>query len=375
MVHHYRDTYLEGTEVQDGEIKPIAGYFRDHIDKAFVPVDNVAIFDEAQRAWTKEELVRFMREKKRIPNFPYSEPEYLISCMDRRTDWGVVICLIGGGQEINKGEAGIREWIEALNRRFKHWEVYISDHLTDKEYAQGATLDLLDKDIERHLESSLHLSMSMRSFRAEQLSTFVHQVLELKPQDAAETLKNLPRYPIVLTRSLETAKKWLRAHTRGSERMGLLASSKAERLKAISINVRYQPDFVHWFLEDETDIRSSNCLEDTLTEFKVQGLEIDWACVAWDADLRISADFTQWQHYQLRSGTKWQNINKRINQEYQINAYRVLLTRARQGMVILIPNGDNGVPPDETRKPEWYDRIYSYLRGIGIPDIDENAFK
>lgn len=375
MVHHYRDTYLEGTEVQDGEIKPIAGYFRDHIDKAFVPVDNVAIFDEAQRAWTKEELVRFMREKKRISNFPYSEPEYLISCMDRRTDWGVVICLIGGGQEINKGEAGIREWIEALNRRFKHWEVYISDHLTDKEYAQGATLDLLDKDIERHIESSLHLSMSMRSFRAEQLSTFVHQVLELKPQDAAETLKNLPRYPIVLTRSLETAKKWLRAHTRGSERMGLLASSKAERLKAISINVRYQPDFVHWFLEDDTDIRSSNCLEDTLTEFKVQGLEIDWACVAWDADLRISADFTQWQHYQLRSGTKWQNINKRINQEYQINAYRVLLTRARQGMVILIPNGDNGVPPDETRKPEWYDRIYSYLRGIGIPEIDENAFK
>lgn len=371
MVHHYRDTYLEGTHVVDGHIVPIDGYFESHTDKAFVPVDNVAIFDEAQRAWTKEELVRFMKEKKRYPDFPYSEPEYLISCMDRRQDWGVVICLIGGGQEINKGEAGIKEWIESLNRGFKHWEVYISDHLTEKEYAQGMSLDMLDPSIERHLEPELHLKVSMRSFRAEQLSTFVHQVLELKPEQASETLKSLTKYPIVLTRSLDTAKKWLKAHARGSERMGLLASSKAERLKAISINVRYQPDFVHWFLEDDTDIRSSNCLEDTLTEFKVQGLEIDWACVAWDADLRLSKDHQHWLHYQLRSGTKWQNINKRINQEYQVNAYRVLLTRARQGMVILIPNGDNGVPPDETRKPEWYDGIYNYLKDIGIPEIEE----
>ena len=145
--------------------------------------------------------------------------------------------------------------------------------------------------------------------------------------------------------------------------------AKAERLKAISINVRYQPDFVHWFLEDDTDIRSSNALEDTLTEFKVQGLEIDWACVAWDADLRHNKEQTAWQHHQLRSGTKWQNINKPINQQYQINAYRVLLTRARQGMVIVVPNGDNGVPPDETRKPEWYDGIYNYLKDIGIKEI------
>ena len=151
--------------------------------------------------------------------------------------------------------------------------------------------------------------------------------------------------------------------------MGLLASSKAERLKAISINVRYQPDFVHWFLEDDSDIRSSNALEDTLTEFKVQGLEIDWACVAWDADLRLSGDRKRWTHHQLRSGTVWQRINKPINQKYQINAYRVLLTRARQGMVIVVPNGDHGYPPDETRKPEWYDGIYNYLKEVGIKEI------
>ena len=126
---------------------------------------------------------------------------------------------------------------------------------------------------------------------------------------------------------------------------------------------------MHWFLDDDTDVRSSNSLEDVLTEFKVQGLEIDWACVAWDADLRLSADQTTWQHYQLRSGTKWQSINKPINQEYQINAYRVLLTRARQGMIIVVPEGDNGVPPDETRKPEWYDGIFNYLKEIGIKEI------
>lgn len=369
MIHHYRDLYLEGTEVRNGQIVPIEGYFQSHTDKAYVPAEHIAIFDEAQRAWTKEELARFMKEKKKIENFPFSEPEYLISCMDRQPDWGLVVCLIGGGQEINKGEAGIAEWLKAMNEHFTDWDIYMSDKLVDKEYAEGNALDIINDQERLHIEPSLHLSMSMRSFRAEKVSLFVHQLLDLKKEEATQTLKDLNNYPIVLTRSLDVAKKWLKSHARGSERYGILASSKAERLKAISINVRYQPDFVHWFLEDENDIRSSNALEDTLTEFKVQGLEIDWACVAWDADLRLNDKHTQWKHCQLRSGTKWQNINKGINQQYQLNAYRVLLTRARQGMVIVVPNGDHGVPPDETRKPEWYDGIYNYLKEIGIKEI------
>ncbi len=369
MIHHYRDLYLEGTEVKDGQIYPVEGYFQSHTDKAYVPAEHIAIFDEAQRAWTKEELARFMKEKKKIENFPFSEPEYLISCMDRQPDWGLVVCLIGGGQEINKGEAGIAEWLKAMNEHFTDWDIYMSDKLVDKEYAEGNALDIINDQERLHIEPSLHLSMSMRSFRAEKVSLFVHQLLDLKKEEATQTLKDLNNYPIVLTRSLDVAKKWLKSHARGSERYGILASSKAERLKAISINVRYQPDFIHWFLEDENDIRSSNALEDTLTEFKVQGLEIDWACVAWDADLRLNEKHTQWKHCQLRSGTKWQNINKEINQQYQLNAYRVLLTRARQGMVIVVPNGDHGVPPDETRKPEWYDGIYNYLKEIGIKEI------
>ena len=373
MIHHYRDTYLEGIKIDGDRLIPIPGYFADHQDKAYVPSEHVAIFDEAQRAWTRNELARFLADKTKgranvLNEFPYSEPEFLISTINRHKDWGVVICLIGGGQEINKGEAGIGEWVVAINRRYQDWNVYISDRLTGEEYQHGRMFDIVDK---KHLyvEPGLHLAVSMRSFRAEKVSTFVHQLLALEKDKASATLKELSRYPIVLTRSLDKAKQWLKEHRRGSERIGILASSKADRLKAISINVRYQPDFVEWFLADDDDIRSSNRLEDTLTEFKVQGLEIDWACIAWDADMRLSADHQQWEHWELRSGTRWQHINSEVRQRYQINAYRVLLTRARQGMIIVVPEGDHSVPPDTTRNPVWYDGVYNYLKEIGMPEI------
>lgn len=365
MIHHYRDQYLEGVEITPEDIKQIPGYFS-NIDKAYIPAEHVAIFDEAQRAWTKEELQRFMREKKNIQNFPYSEPEYLISCMDRQRDWGVVVCLVGNGQSINKGEAGLNEWIESIRRRYRSWDIYISRAILESgELSQEQITDIQPQ---LKLREELHLEMSMRSFRSESVSLFINQLLDLKFKEAKSTLSELieNNYPIVLTRSLKRAKRWLRSKKRGNERIGLLASSKAERLKAISINVKYSPDFVHWFLENSQDIRSSDTLEDALTEFEVQGLEIDWACVAWDADLRLSEDKRSWEHFQLRGGGKWQNIKKPVNQEYQINAYRVLLTRARQGIVVLIPEGDD---TDTTRKREWYDRTYNYLKEIGVPEI------
>ncbi len=362
MIHHYRDQYLEGVDITLEDIKRRPG----GTDEAYIPTEHVAIFDEAQRAWTKEELQRFMREKKNIQNFPYSEPEYLISCMDRQRDWGVVVCLVGNGQSINKGEAGLKEWIESILRRYRSWDVYISQAILESgELSQEQITDIQPQ---LKLREELHLEMSMRSFRSESVSLFINQLLDLKVEKAKSTLSELieNKYPIVLTRSLERAKRWLRSKKRGNERIGLLASSKAERLKAISINVKYSPNFVHWFLENSQDIRSSDTLEDALTEFEVQGLEIDWACVAWDADLRINMTGNAWEHFQLRGGNKWQNINKPANQEYQINAYRVLLTRARQGIVVLIPEGDDA---DTTRKREWYDRTYNYLKGIGIPEI------
>src|SRR5574344_1377 len=366
MIHHYRDTCLEGTKVVNGKIVPDENYFLKpkNLKKSFVPVDHVAIFDEAQRAWTKDALANFMKRKKGYPDFPYSEPEYLISCLDRHEDWAVIICLVGGGQEINTGEAGIGEWIRALNNDYKDWHVYISNRLHDNEYAAGQSLELLSQHQFVSYEPSLHLAVSMRSFRAENLSTFVQKLLDLDIPAASALYVQLDKYPVVLTRSLTAGKKWLREHARGSERFGMIVSSQAQRLKPLAIDVRYKPDVVHWFLDDDNDVRSSFYLEDVATEFDVQGLELDWACVVWDGDFRYT--LKGWTNHSF-CGDKWQNINNPDRKMFQKNAYRVLLTRARQGMVIVVPEGN---PDDPTRKAEYYDSTYRYLKSIGIKELE-----
>ena len=365
MIHLYRDTCLEGTKVVDGRIVADEEYFLNpkNLKKSFVPVDHVAIFDEAQRAWTKDALANFMNRKKGYPNFPYSEPEYLISCLDRHDDWAVVVCLVGGGQEINTGEAGISEWIESLNREYKDWHVFISDRLHDAEYAAGRSLELLSEHEHVEFEPSLHLAVSMRSFRAENLAKFVHKLLDRDIDGAREAYQTLDKYPIVLTRSLEKAKRWLKEHARGTERYGMIVSSQAERLKPLAIDVRFKPDVVHWFLDDATDVRSSFYLEDVATEFDVQGLELDWSCVVWDGDFRYTPD--GWSHHSF-CGDKWHDIKKDERKAFQKNAYRVLLTRARQGMVLVVPEGN---PEDPTRNPAYYDSTYKYLKEIGIKEI------
>lgn len=365
MIHHYRDTCFEGAKIVDGEIVIDESYYhkQSNSHKSFTPVDHVAVFDEAQRAWTQEALANFMKRKKGVNDFPYSEPEYLISCLDRHDDWAVIVCLVGGGQEINTGEAGISEWIESLNRHFRDWHVYVSDRLKEDEYAAGKALDLLREHDHVIYDSSLHLSVPMRSFRAENLAKFVQALLDIDLITARSTLHQLDRYPLLLTRNLNTAKLWLRQKARGSERYGMIVSSQAQRLKPLAIDVRLKPDVVHWFLDDDTDVRSSFYLEDVATEFDVQGLELDWACVVWDGDFRYTDH--GWTHHAF-VGDKWQNINKHERRAFQKNAYRVLLTRARQGMIIVVPEGNVA---DHTRLPIIYDSTYHYLRSIGIPEI------
>lgn len=343
IIHHYRDAYLNDLTA---------------------PFDHVAIFDEAQRAWNKQQTVNFMRRKKNKPDFNYSEPEFLISCLDRHEDWAVVVCLVGGGQEINTGEAGIAEWLTAIEHLYKHWEVYISPNLTDSEYAAEATIQQLSKKTTVNFNADLHLSVSMRSFRAEKLSLFIKQLLDREIINAQETLKTISsKYPIVLTRDLQKAKKWLKGKARGSERYGMVVSSQAYRLKPLAIDVKTPTNPVNWFLSERDDVRSSYYLEDVATEFQIQGLELDWVCVTWDGDFRYAED--GWKSYSF-VGTKWQNINKQERKQYLINAYRVLLTRARQGMVIVLPEGDID---DHTRKPEFYNSTYNYLKLIGIEEI------
>jgi hypothetical protein len=340
--------------------------FRDDclVDIAHPPVEHVALFDEAQRAWDLKQTANFMRQKKGIENFDKSEPEFLISCLDRHQDWAVIVCLVGGGQEINKGESGITEWIESLNRAYKDWDIHISPHLFDSEYGAGKVLETLKSRTNVSYEDNLHLAVSMRSFRAEHVSLLVKQLLDLQPDKANATLgKIIAKYPIVITRDLGKAKQWLKDQARGSERYGIIASSQAQRLKPHAIDVRSPMDPIHWFLDGKEDVRSSYYLEDVATEFHVQGLELDWACVTWDADFRYAQK--GWEHRSF-VGDRWNNIHKAPQQTYLKNAYRVLLTRARQGMVIVIPKGSS---EDPTRKAEFYDPTYEYLERIGFPVI------
>jgi len=340
--------------------------FRDEclIDSDKPPIEHVALFDEAQRAWDLRQTANFMQRKRGHANFSISEPEFLISCLERHPDWAVVVCLVGGGQEINTGEAGISEWIESLDRSYPNWHVYISPRLTDSEYGTDKVLDKIKARTHVVYRDELHLSVSMRSFRAEYVSLLVKQLLDLQPDEARRTLGRInEKYPIVITRDLIRAKKWLKDQARGSERYGIVVSSQAERLKPHAIDVKSPVEPIHWFLDGKDDVRSSYYLEDVVTEFQVQGLELDWACVTWDADFRYTK--SGWDHWSFK-GSRWQHINKSELQNYQKNAYRVLLTRARQGMVIVVPFGSL---EDPTRNAEFYNPTFEYLQEVGFKVI------
>jgi hypothetical protein len=331
-------------------------------DEVRPPYDHVVIFDEAQRAWNREKTADFMARRKGVKGFTASEPEFLISYLDRHTDWATVVCLVGGGQEIYTGEAGISEWLNAIRTGFPDWQVFVSDKLTGRDYAATEALAQLNARIS--WDDSLHLSASMRSFRAERVSDFVSAALDCDVDRARRLFEQISRtYPVALTRDLSQAKSWIRERARGSERYGLVASSQAQRLKPHAIDIRAKVDPVHWFLKDRDDTRSSFYLEDAATEFQVQGLEVDWACVTWDADLRHKQG--SWTYHSFK-GSKWQNVRHDERQRYQLNAYRVLLTRARQGMVIFVPQGDI---TDSTRLPAAYDETFDYLSGLGIPTL------
>lgn len=339
-------------------------HFRDHyLRLEGAPSDHIVIFDEAQRAWTRDKASSFMQQKRAVSDFNMSEPEFLLSVMDRHEDWCTVVCLIGGGQEINTGEAGLSEWMAAIRDHFPHWRVHVSDQVEQPDYDLNNDAKAFIQQEQVTLHADLHLSVSMRSFRAETVSDFISHVLNGEIEAAKIAHEKLTHYPIALTRNLNVARDWLRQKARGTERYGLVASSGAHRLKPEGLHIKAGIDPINWFLNDRNDVRSSWYLEDVVTEFDVQGLELDWTCVCWDADLRYVAG--DWRPYSFK-GTKWQSVNDRYRKLYLKNAYRVILTRARQGMVIFIPNGDD---TDPTRPKAFYDDTYAFLLACGLPEI------
>ena len=387
MIHRYRDNMLAKIKnpVENGilEIDPEKAV---KLEKAgFGEVEHVAIFDEAQRSWTHKRLADYLKRggtygnKLKVPNFPMSEAAFLIWSLDQREDWATIICLVGGGQEINTGEAGISEWISAINEDYPHWKVFISPQLTDAEYAEGRVNELLKDNNNVTYSKSLHLGVSLRSYRAEKLSAFVHALLTFD-ESAADIYSEIKdNYPIVLTRDMEKARRWLHEKVRGTERTGVLVTKESARFKPLAIHILPSGDenAVHWFLEDKTDIRSSNYLEDAATEIQVQGLELDYTCLLWDADMRYENG--EWRFYRFNGQTKWNELigdteSKQDQIKYMLNAYRVLLTRARAGMVICVPEGNSNKTPsgfweDSTRLPGYYDGTYNYLKSLGIEEI------
>lgn len=344
-VHHFRDEYLDDTRI---------------------PTEHVVVFDEAQRAWDRSMTANFMR-KRGHTGFDLSEPEFLLSVMDRHPNWCVVVALIGEGQEINRGEAGVAEWVRALQGTLRHWHIHLPPHLL----GEGSGLDA---GLRWHLgqraissDPALHLAVSVRSFRAEKVSAFVAALLSDDPEAARASRPDNNAFPIWRTRNLATARQWLRAHRRAGERAGLVAASNALRLKPEGLFVKSKVEVCDWFLNASDGVRSSNALKDAATEFDVQGLELDWTGVAWDLNLRRA---NGWQARRFH-GTVWQNIRATGGTlgraDYVRNAYRVLLTRARQGMVLFVPSGDAA---DATRPPADYDAIDAWLGACGIPSLD-----
>ena len=353
----------------DSEVKTFVQgvhLFREELFKSDLPpAEHIAVFDEAQRAWSREQMDKKAKTgwtKKAAPG--KSEPQCLIEYMDRLPDWAVMVCLVGGGQEIHDGEAGIEEWFRALRDRFQNWDVYASPAISGANYLRSACLDDVAGPVE--YKDKLHLGVDMRSFRNKNVAEFAEAIVDCRPNEAATLYEQiLQTYPVYVTRDLEKAKSWVREQTkRPSDRYGIIADSHGERIRADGITVPAL-DFsaATWFLAGRDNINSSYFMEVAASEFKIQGLEIDYAVVAWEADYRFESGTFGFHRFR---GGKWQNVNDPIRQRYLANGYRVLLTRARQGYVIYVPTGNEY---DPTRPPAWYDGTFNYLREIGIREL------
>lgn len=353
------------------KIQNLHQFIKDSIRRKTAPAERIVVFDEAQRCWDAKQFSNKAKQNRNRETNPFaieekSEAEFIFEFMSRHNGWAVIIALIGGGQEINTGEGGIAEWGKAIQTKYQNWEVHISpqlisgDNTTDNQTLFNTDYsNLLIKENEQ-----LHLSVSQRSFKAANLNNWVQAVIANDPVSALAFANSIQEfYPLCITRDIDRAKQWLRNKKAGLKRIGMLASSGGLRLKPYGIQVRDAVDEALWFLNDESDVRSSFYLELTATEYKVQGLEIDWACICWDADLRRKKDEWDFKNF---SGTSWQE-NKGLQERiFLLNTYRVLLTRAREGIIVFVPEG---YATDYTRPPEFYDPIFSYLKACGMRDL------
>jgi DUF2075 family protein len=345
------------------------------------PAFRVVVFDEAQRVWTAEKVQKSNRRRAerggKAPELPvelseYSEPELLLEVMERFKDWCVVVALVGGGQEIHDGEAGLRAWGDALHHRSEGWDIWATtEALSGGASVAGQSLFGATSPCPRtvHAEDDLHLRASRRSFRATRLTEWVNAVLAGDAGAARTITDTFTEFRVELTRDIGVARQRLREFTDDDQRIGLLASSGAKRLRAEGIEVLKQfrdaLNWPKWFLADARDNDSSNSLEVAATEFECQGLELDHTCVCWGTDFLYLGASEGWRFRPSR-GKKLRDPNAHSEGAYVRNKYRVLLTRAREGMIIFVPRGSKN---DITRAPADLDRTAEFLRSCGIPEF------
>lgn len=364
-VHEYVRIFLSAEEVQS-------------------PAFQAIVFDEAQRVWDADKLLDGLNTRKRrrqlnqeqierILCHGRSEPELLLSLMERCPKWCVVVALVGGGQEIHTGEAGLGAWGKALAGRKVPWTVWAStDALEGGVGSAGQRLfgDTLPNDVDVIRHDDLHLAVSKRCFRAERYAEWVNHVVNGNAEKARELATELSEFPVFVARDLPKARELIRRHADAGLRCGLLASSGAVRLRADGIEVspefRGGIKFPDWFLRPFGDIRSSSQLEVAATEFECQGLELDWCCVCWGNDFVASPNGNGWMFQRLRSpggvAPRWSAEDDAEVCEFIRNKYRVLLTRARAGVVIFVPRGSDS---DSTHPPENFNATVDYLRRCG----------
>lgn len=310
----------------------------------------IVVFDEAQRTYEKGRIV--LRSK-------LEDHEAALILKTLETSYGkgcVVVALVGHNQFINSGEVGIGAWIHAASQR--GWRCVVSDETMT--LISASDREALDQPNFRERIESGHLAHSLRYYRNHGIEKWAAAVLDGNAATAANEAKSIePNDTVWITRSLAAAKAWGRKQRIGEERVGLIGSGKGVRLAAEGLFVSLKPSIADWMLSPDGDVRSSNALETIQNQFQVQGLELDYTIVCWDLDLRREAN--TWVSYAF-NGYRWQRRPKDL--AIAMNGYRVLLTRARRGMMIFVPNGDP-TGTDLTREPEQYDRIAEYLTSCG----------
>lgn len=344
-------------------IQNLLGFLKEHTDGA-APPENVIIFDEAQRAWDADVGQKLMGR-------PQSEPELFLSILDR-LDWACLVCLVGPGQEINRGEGGLALWGEALAKAASNgspWNVIAAPQaIAGGRDVSGSGLQQEGAPfIKTRAERRIHLSNSIRAYRNELHGKWVATLLEDDIAASRALALEMTAPPAFVTRDLSVAKSWLQNYRRGGRTVGLLASSGAIRLVADGVPPAPRSNELdqigHWFLKAPPDFRSSGSLETPMSEFGCQGLEIDYAGVCWGGDL-IRGE-AGWLPRRMQS-PHWRVIGDEAQKRFRINGYRVLLTRARAGLVIYVPEGN---AEDATRAPQEFDAVADVLLASGCEQL------